>query len=108
MSADLRRVEQERDTLREVAQGNERHVADLTVAYEAIQQERDEALRQRDEFVAAADKLHDSWLALKAELASARTELDAVRTARDNLDHELHAARKRIAELTNTEGGSPE
>ncbi len=41
-----------------------------------VRAERDEALDQRDRFIAAADKLHDSWLDLKAELATARQELD--------------------------------
>lgn len=165
-SAALRRVEQERDEAKEQCVYLNRKRLDAL-------EERDEARRQRDEFVAAADKLHDSWLSLKteldaerdkraediaafgracvelgaaeqerdallsansfldsvaskalddrdlaradlintraafllaeelrlkatAELVSARTELDAVRTARDNLDQLLAEARTEI------------
>lgn len=87
-SAELRRVEQARDEAKQQCLYLNRERLDAI-------EERDEALRQRDKFVAAADKLNDSWLALKAELATAIRERDeAVRRAAD-----LEQVREELAQI---------
>jgi hypothetical protein len=59
-----------------------------------------ESTSERDHWHGVAEALRDQRDLARAELASARVELDAVRTARDNLDRELARAQARIAELT--------
>lgn len=62
----------------------------------ASQADLTRAERERDRFIAAADKLHGEWLDLKAELASARQELALLRA-------ELDAAREHITVLDHGE-----
>lgn len=64
-----------------------------------VEAERDEALAVQKDAIDAFIRINDRCTLLQAELASARTELDAMRTARDRLDHELAEMRQRIAEL---------
>lgn len=84
-SAALRRAEAEIAGLVAISE-------ELTAALRNCVKERDEARRQRNEFMAAADKLNDSWLELKTELASARDSIDA-------RDRALIRARAQIGEL---------
>jgi DNA repair exonuclease SbcCD ATPase subunit len=71
-----------------------------------LNRKRLDAIEERDELAAGIEKIvtergqarFDLGRAL-SELASARTELDAVRTARDNLDRLLAAAHKEIEQL---------
>lgn len=100
MAARLARVEAERDTLREVAQGNKRHVAQLIALYEAVEREREELARQAAECedLRATVAMYRQQLRetahdlehvaaerdfARAELASARVELDHLRAERD-------------------------
>jgi hypothetical protein len=64
-----------------------------SAALRRVEQERDEA-RAEVRALENSDCVHLAKLEL--DLAGARTELDAVRTARDNLDRELGEARTTI------------
>jgi hypothetical protein len=91
-----------------------------SAALRRVEQERDDVAVERDWLLAeASDELRERFFGirakaappsrvgrptphldmLRAELASARTELDAVRTARDNLGRELAEARLTIRAL---------
>lgn len=72
----------------------------------ALRRERDELkaalarrAKERDEWIKAHDRVVMTCAKVDAELVSARTELDALRTARDNLERELGEARKQAKEL---------
>ena len=73
-SARLRRAQAERDEAKQQCLYLNKERLDAI-------EERDEARLQRDEFMAAADKLNDSWLDLKAELRECREQLDDARDA---------------------------
>lgn len=62
-----------------------------------VEAERDEALAVQKDAVEAFIRITDRCTLLQAELASARTELEAVRNARDNLDRELNELCERLA-----------
>lgn len=66
--------------------------------------ERDSLAQQYDRMVGACIKRGNERDGLSAELASARAELDAVRTARDNLDREL-AENARASWIVARDGG---
>ncbi|MEV6633907.1 hypothetical protein AB0M54_24465 [Actinoplanes sp. NPDC051470] len=55
---------------------------------------------QRDRFIAAADKLHDEWLDLKAEVAQAVGLAGDYARERDAACAELASARQEIARVT--------
>jgi uncharacterized coiled-coil DUF342 family protein len=70
---------------------------ELQQALAASQQDLTQALAQRDEFVKAADELHGSWLDLKAEIARLREDLAAAQTAQLATERERDLARAELA-----------
>jgi uncharacterized protein (DUF3084 family) len=111
-SARLRRVEAERDQAIEDLAASE-------IACYRVEAQRDDALAVQKDAIDAFIRINDRCTLLQAELASARTEieqlgrmaadlfserngahleLDAMRTARDRLDHELAEARRELAD----------
>lgn len=70
-----------------------------SAALRRVEQERDEALADADRCEDANIRHMEERDLARAELVSARTELDAVRKARDNLDQLLADARTEIADL---------
>jgi chromosome segregation ATPase len=116
-SAALRRVQAELDAERDKRDEDiaayERACGLAVVAERERGEARDEARRLRDQLGFADARIRKLSAkrptphldAVKAELASARTELDAVRAARDALDRELAEARLTIRALV---GATPE